>query len=122
MDDMVVPEEEPEEEEDEPIELDELERTPFTYFYLSSRESTQALNAEEDDDDVILMERHHLPSTHPRTWRKKLAAGKQEIDNLTLPKAITAYHLRRKQLLRRRLSLRGGLHRAASKGCVHHQT
>ena len=40
MDDMVVLEEKPEEKEeeqvDEPIELDELEGTPFTYFYLSS--------------------------------------------------------------------------------------
>ena len=36
MDEMVVPEEKPEEEEDEPIELDELEGTPFTYLYLSS--------------------------------------------------------------------------------------
>ena len=38
MDDMVVPEEKAEEKEediDEPIELDELEGTPFTYFYLS---------------------------------------------------------------------------------------
>ena len=68
MDDMVVPEEKPEEEEeeDEPIELDELEGTPFTYFYVSSGESTQALNAEEeddhdDDDDVILMEEASPP-------------------------------------------------------------
>ena len=37
MNDMVVPEEKPEEKEeeiDEPIELDELEGAPFTYFYL----------------------------------------------------------------------------------------
>ena len=65
MDDMVVPGEKPEEEEDEPIELDELEGTPFTYLYLSSKESTQALNAEEDDDDddddVILMEEASPP-------------------------------------------------------------
>ena len=39
VDDMVVPEEKPddkEEDTDEPIELDELEGTPFTYFYLSA--------------------------------------------------------------------------------------
>ena len=76
MDDMVVPEEEPEEEEDEPIELDELERTPFANFYLSSRESTQALSAEEDDDDdddVILMEEASPPINTAKTWRKKRA-------------------------------------------------
>ena len=70
MDDMVVPEEKPQEEdeEDEPIELDELERTPFTYFYLSSTESTQALSAgeEEEDDDVILMEEASPPITTAR--------------------------------------------------------
>ena len=64
MDDMVVPEEKPEDKEediDESIELDELEGTPFSYFYLSAEDSPQVLNAEEeddddDDDDVILME------------------------------------------------------------------
>ena len=65
MDEMVVPEENPEEEEDEPIELDELEGTPFTYFYLASRDSTQARNVEEDDDDddddVILTEEASPP-------------------------------------------------------------
>ena len=42
IDDMVVPDEKPEEEEediDEHIELDELEGTPFTYFYLSAGDS-----------------------------------------------------------------------------------
>ena len=65
MDDMVVPEERPEEDDDdvdEHIELDELEGTPFTYFYLSAGDSPQALNAEEeDDDDVILMEEASPP-------------------------------------------------------------
>ena len=65
MDDMVVPEERPEEEDDdvdEHIEVDELEGTPFTYSYPSAGESTQALNAEEeDDDDVILMEEASPP-------------------------------------------------------------
>ena len=65
MDDMVVPEERPEEEDDdvdEHIEVDELEGTPFTYSYLSAGDSPQALNAEEeDDDDVILMEEASPP-------------------------------------------------------------
>ena len=65
MDDMVVPEEKPEEKEediDEPIELDELEGTPFTYFYLSADDSPQIMNAEEeDDDDFILMEEASPP-------------------------------------------------------------
>ena len=50
MDDMVVPEEKPEKEEeeiDEAIELDELEGTPFNYFNLSADDSAQVLNAEE---------------------------------------------------------------------------
>ena len=52
MDDMVVPDEKQEEEDDdedvdEHIELDELEGTPFTYFYLSAEDSPQVLNAEE---------------------------------------------------------------------------
>ena len=60
MDDMVVPEEKPEDMEediDEPIELGELEGTPFSHFYLSAEDSPQVLSAEEedDDDDVILM-------------------------------------------------------------------
>ena len=46
---------------DEPIELDELEGTPFTYFYLSSQESMQAMNAEAEGDDVILMEETSPP-------------------------------------------------------------
>ena len=69
MDDMVVPDEKHEEEEeddvDEHIELDELEGTPFTYFYLSAEDSPQVLNAEEDedddDDDVILTEEPSPP-------------------------------------------------------------
>ena len=50
----------------EPIGLDELKGAPFTYFYLSSRDSTQTLNAEEegedDDDAVILMEEASPPT------------------------------------------------------------
>ena len=137
-DDMVVPEEKPEEEEDEPIELDELEGTPSTYFYLSSRESTQALNAEEeDDDDVILMEVASPPintakdleeeveegikhaTTHisisldvvlastGEERQKRLAAGKKEIDNLTLPKAITALSPQEKTTLKEKAQLEG---------------
>ena len=47
MDDMVIPEEKPEEEDediDEPIELDDLEGTPFSYLYLSAEDSPQALS------------------------------------------------------------------------------
>ena len=108
-----------EEDIDEPIELDELEGTPFTYFYLSAGDSPQALNAEEeDDDDVILMEEASPPTdpvkdleedegrkqatTHisvspdvvlastGEEREKWLAARRKEIDNLTIPKAITA--------------------------------
>ena len=65
LDDMVVAEEKPEDEEeetDEPIELDELEGRPFSYFYLSAEDSPQVLKAEEeDDDDVILMEEASPP-------------------------------------------------------------
>ena len=65
LDDMVVPEERPEEEDDdvdEHIEVDELEGIPFTYSYLSAGDSPQALNAEEEeDDDVILMEEASPP-------------------------------------------------------------
>ena len=68
MDDMVVPDEKPEEEEDdvdEHVELDELEGTPLIYFYLSAGDSPQVCNAEEDDDDddddVILMEEASPP-------------------------------------------------------------
>ena len=143
MDDMVVSEEKPEKEEeiDEPIELDELEGTPFTYFYLSSDDSPQVMNAEEedadddDDDDVILMEEASPPinsakdleeeagKKHATTHisvspdvvlastgeerQKWLAAGKKEIDNLTILKDIQLCHLRRKQLSRRRLNSRG---------------
>ena len=105
--------------EDEPVELDLLEGTPFTYFYPSSEESTQVLNAEgEEDDDVILMEEVSAPTTakkdpeegegkkqatphisvlldvvlasRGRKRQKWLAAGKKELDNLTLPRGITA--------------------------------
>ena len=38
LDEIVVLEEQPEDQdEDEPIELDQLEDTPFTYFYLSPK-------------------------------------------------------------------------------------
>ena len=121
---MVVPEEKPEDKEediDEPIELDELEGTPFSYFHLSAEDSPQVLNAEEeddDDDDVIFMEEASPPinsakdleedegrrqaTTHisvspdvvlastGEEREKWLAARKKEIDNLTVPKAITA--------------------------------
>ena len=121
---MIVPDEEPEKEEediDEHVELDELEGTPFTYFYLSAGDAPQALNAEEeeeDDDDDILMEEASPPvnpakdlekdegkrqaTTHisvspdvvlgstGEEREKWLAAGRKEIDNLTIPKAITA--------------------------------
>ena len=119
---MVIPEAKPQEEEedtDEPIELDELEGTPFSYLCLSAEDSPQVLNAEEDeDDDVILMEEASPPintakdleedegrrqaTTHisvspdvvlastGEERAKWLAAGKKEIDNLTIPKAITA--------------------------------
>ena len=102
------------EEEDEPIELGDFEGTPFTYFNLSSRDSTQVMNAEDGDDDddddddddydVILMEEagKKQAATHisvsPDTVlastgedrQKRLATRKKDIDNLTLPKAITA--------------------------------
>ena len=127
---------------DEPIELDELEGTPFTYFYLSSGDSPQAMNAEEeeeeddDDDDVILMEEASPPintakdleeeegkkqaTTHisvspdvvlashrRREGQKWLAAGKKEIDNLTLPKAITALSPQEKTALKEKAQLEG---------------
>ena len=62
-DEIVVQEEKPEDrDEDEPNELDELEGTPFTYFHFSSKESTQAMNAEDEEDaDVILMEEASPP-------------------------------------------------------------
>ena len=143
MDDMVIPEEKPEEEEediDEPIELDELEGTPFTYFYLSAEGSPQAYNAEEeedDDDDVILME-EALPPTNSakdleeedegrrqatthisispdvvlastgEEGEKWLATGKKEIDNLTIPKAITALSPQERTALKEKAQLEGG--------------
>ena len=152
MDDMVIPEEKPEKEEediDEPI--DELEGTPFTYFYLSAEDSPQALNAEEDDDDVILMEEASPPinpakdleedegrrqaTTHisvspdvvlastGEEREKWLAAGKKEIDNLTIPKAITALSPQERTAVKEKAQLEreAGFHRAASKGCLHHQ-
>ena len=143
MDDMVVPEEKPEKEEeeiDEPIELDELEGTPFNYFYLSADDSPQVLSAEEeeeddDDDDVILMKEASPPinpakdleeeeakrqaTTHisvspdvapaytGEEREKWLAAGKKEIDNLTLPKAITALSPQEKTALKEKAQLEG---------------
>ena len=94
------------------------------------------MNAEEeDDDDVILMEeasppinsvkdleedegrRQAIPhisvspdvvlATTGEEREKWLAAGKKEIDNLTIPKAITVLSRKRGQLSRRRLNLRG---------------
>ena len=137
MDDMVVPEEKPEDQEediDEPIELDELEGTPFSYFYLSAEDSPQVLSAEEDDDDdVILMEEASPPinsvkdleeeegkrqaTTHisvspdvvlastGEEREKWLAAGKKEIDNLT--KAITALSPQEKATLKEKAQLEG---------------
>ena len=145
-----MPEEKPEKEEeiDEPIELDELEGTPFTYFYLSSDDSPQVMNAEEDDDDddddddgddddddVILMEEASPPinsakdleeeegkkqaTTHisvspdvvlastGEEREKWLAAGKKEIDNLTLPKAIAALSPQEKTALKEKAQLEG---------------
>ena len=65
---MVVPEEKPEEKEEEigePIELDELEGTPFTYTSIFPQMThLKLMNAEEeddDDDDVILMEEASPP-------------------------------------------------------------
>ena len=112
------------------IELDLLEGTPFTYLYLSSEESTKVLHAEEEeDDDVILMEEVSPPTTTTKKdpeeeegkqqatthisispdvvlasqggeRQKWLAAGKKEIDNLTLPKAITALSPQEKNVLK----------------------
>ena len=142
MDDMVVPDEKQEEEEDddvdEHIELDELEGTPFTYFYLSAEDSPQVLNAEEDDendDDVILTEEPSPPvntakdldeeegrkqaTTHisvspdvvlastGEEREKWLAAGRKEIDNLTIPKAITALSPQERTALKEKAQLEG---------------
>ena len=143
MDDMVVPDEKPEDDDDdddddvdEHIELDELEGTPFTYFYLSAGDSPQALNAEEeDDDDVILMEEASPPvnltkdkdeeegrrqaTTHisvspdvvlastGEEREKWLAAGRKEIDNLTIPKAITALSPQERTALKEKAQLEG---------------
>ena len=140
MDDMVVPDEKPEEEEDdvdEHVELDELEGTPFTYFYLSAGDSPQVCNAEEDedDDDVILMEEASPPinpakdldedegrkqaTTHisvspdvvlastGEEREKWLTAGRKEIDNLTIPKAITALSPQERTALKEKAQLEG---------------
>ena len=142
MDDMMVPDEKHDEEEeddvDEHIELDELEGTPFTYFYLLQKDSPQVLNAEEDedDDDVILTEEPSPPVNTAKTWRKMkgenkplpisqslqmlcllqlekkerkkwLAAGRKEIDNLTIPKAITALSPQERTALKEKAQLEG---------------
>ena len=140
MDDMVVPDEKQEEEDDddvdENIELDELEGTPFTYFYLSAEESPQVLNAEEDDedDDVILTEEPSPPvntakdldddegrkqaTTHISVfsrcgacfnWRRKreVACCRKKGVTSPSPKPSPRCHHKRGQLSRRRLNLRG---------------
>ena len=85
MDDMVVTEERPEKEEetDEPIELDELEGTPFTYLYLASNDSPQVMNAEKNDENVILME-EASPPTKPEKDLEEEEGKKQ---------TTTQYHL-----------------------------
>ena len=114
------------------VEIGDLENSPFTFLYLSSHDSTQALHVkeqegEEDNDRDELMKRA-VPSTQPpqeeeeeerkqatthisvppdvvlaskgKEREKWLEAGRKEIDNLTLPKAITMISPQEKSVLK----------------------
>ena len=126
------------EDDDGFIHLDHLEGTSFTYFYLSSEESPQALTAEKDNDldDDILIQEASPPTSQPKDLQdedakkkqatthisvspdvvlaskgqereKWLTASRKEIDNLTLPKAITAISPQEKSMLKDMARLKG---------------
>ena len=103
MDDMVVPDEKQEEEDDddvdEHIELDELEGTPFTYFYLSAEDSPQVLNAEEDDedDDVILTEEPSPPVNTARHLDEDERKKTGHYSHLSFSRCGACFNWRRKR-------------------------
>ena len=100
MDDMVVPEEKPEDQEedvDEPKELDELEGTPFSYLYLSAEDSPQVLNAEEDDDDDVILMEEASPPIKPAKDLEEEEGKRQATTHISVSPDVVLASTRKKE-------------------------